>query len=985
MLYRSLKKNLSLSLLITATGLSLAFTSICLAGDKKTQSVDDELKLTQGDEAGNEVKALKAELLISSSDEKALAQLNKLLKKYTGTPMEASLRFRLAEIYMRRAKTATFFEVHRDDSNVVRFSPLATQNASSKAWVTKAVDTYDLIEKKFVHYTDMDLVLFNNAFARQLLGQDKAAISRYRQVIENFSESPLVPDCHLAIGEALFTAKSFQASYDEFQEIRKFPEARIYPYGLYKGAWSLYNLRHTEDALKQMEEVVAYTKKPAEEGTNRLDLTREALDDMVTFYEDVRNPKDAVAYFREQGGDTRAGDLVLKLGKIYQRHGRFNNLEVVYTDLIKAVPQAPERPQMHRDLMDGYENTKNRHQVILQLEALSNLCNDKSEWTKQQTPESRKDCWTALEEGGKIYVSKWHKEYKKNNDPELGQLTARAYEGLLKNDQRISGEDKMRFAFGELSFQQNNFRKASEQYSKVAHITKDAKLRHDGAYGALVSLEKAVGDKWSDADETLFIALANDYVMMNPKGPYVTDVKFKKAFIAYEKGRYDEAAPQLKDLAVQYFTSERGLKAARLYLDVLNLQKKYAVLRDESMMFLTKFNLDEATRAEFKKVHQEAAFTVVQNQESAGQYHEAMNGYLAFMKEDTQSALADKALYNAVRCANLSSDLASAARLSEELIKEYPESTYKNELAHSLVTLYEAQAQLGLAGATLLRLAQWEPTKSASYLLSGADYKALNNEWTEATRIYQQLAQKPNTPEGQVAVERMEALAERNSQWEKASKLLEEIVEEHIQPQASLAAHKLAQKAFDDKSDDKAFKLAKRTVGMRNEKNVSAWALGQSRLIQAKILEKEFDQAGVKAKPDRLSMVLAIKTEKLEHAQRAYQEAIAFGDKPTAIEALVRLAKCYEKYSAALNTIEAPADATPADQKKFKEEIENMALPIEEKNAETLQVALKQAKDLQLHDETVASIQGELNRLRRSNRKMTFEMTTPGNVLPVVN
>src|SRR5690606_19120321 len=124
-----------------------------------------------------------------------------------------------------------------------------------------------------------------------------------------------------------------------FQKIRQFPEARVYPYGLYKGAWALYNLHKGQEALRQMEEVVQFSK--SEEGSeNRLDLTREALDDMVVFYEDVRPAGDAVSYFRKQAGDEKAGGLVLKLGRLYQRHGKFKNLELAFVDLLDHLPLA---------------------------------------------------------------------------------------------------------------------------------------------------------------------------------------------------------------------------------------------------------------------------------------------------------------------------------------------------------------------------------------------------------------------------------------------------------------------------------------------------------------------------------------------------------------------------------------------------------------------------------------------------------------------
>jgi hypothetical protein len=656
---------------------------------------------------------------------------------------------------------------------------------------------------------------------------------------------------------------------------------------------------------------------------------------------------------------------------------------------------------MHKDLMEGFENTKNRDKVIANLETLSDLCQEGSVWNKVQKSEDQRECWKSLEETGRLYAQKWHKQFRVTKNIELGHLTSRAYESLLKNNQKLKGEeDRLRYAYAELLFEQGDYRKASAQYSKTAHITTDARIRHDAAYGAIVSLEKATADKWSDADERAFATLAQDYIVLNPKGQYVIDIRFKKAFIAYEKNHYDEAKPQLRDLAVNFYSTPRGLKASTLYLDILNIQKNYELLKDESKMFLTHFKSDKDTTAQLTKIHQQAFLTVNQNLEAAGKYVEAMSGYLAFVKENPESQLADKAFFNAIRCANLSNDLATSAKLSEQLIVQYPDSIYKLDLAKSLVILYEAQAQLSKAADTLLNVAEWEKAANkdkkeeknkvdtTAMILQAADYKALDNDLKDATVLYSRIIEKnPKSKEATVALERLEAHSEKGSDWHKTSQLLQQMVENGIQPQASIAMDKIAHHIALEGDDEKTFRIAKKTIAMRNDENVSRRALGQSRLLQAKILEKEFVASSIKAKPERLSLVLSIKSEKLEHAQKAYQDVIGFKDKASAIEALIHLAKCYEQFSLALSQIEAPADATEADKKKFLNEIENLALPIEEKNAETLQIALKQAKDLQLRDDTVSKIQFELDRLSKRTKKAgtQADIQPPVNIAPVVS
>jgi hypothetical protein len=247
--------------------------------------------------------------------------------------------------------------------------------------------------------------------------------------------------------------------------------------------------------------------------------------------------------------------------------------------------------------------------------------------------------------------------------------------------------------------------------------------------------------------------------------------------------------------------------------------------------------------------------------------------------------------------------------------------------------------------------------------------------------------QFPHSKESGIALERLNTYAEKTGEWNKTSHILEQMVEMNLQPGASIAMDKLVQHVYDSGDEEKAFKMAKKTIAMRNEENVSHRALAQSRLVQAKILEKEFASSSVKAKAERLSLVLSIKSEKLEKAQKAFQDVISFKDRKSAVEALVHLARCYEQFSTSLSQIEAPAGASPADQKKFLQEMENLALPIEEKNAETLQLALKEAQDLHLYDGTVNKIQSQLDRLSKKNSKdiTQTELKNPERVLPVIS
>ena len=156
--------------------------------------------------------------------------------------------------------------------------------------------------------------------------------------------------------------------------------------------------------------------------------------------------------------------------------------------------------------------------------------------------------------------------------------------------------------------------------------------------------------------------------------------------------------------------------------------------------------------------------------------------------------------------------------------------------------------------------------------------------------------------------------------------------------------------------------MASEVVGDKQaDKNLKS----RARFVQAQILDQEFISQSVKAKADRIAMVLAIKTEKLEKAQTAYQQAIKYGDPRVAIQAFVKLANAYGNYAKSIRAIKLSEDVSPTDAQAFYDEMENLAIPMEEKEVESLQEALKQSKRLSLRDDSIQKIQIQLDELNK--------------------
>jgi hypothetical protein len=72
-----------------------------------------------------------------------------------------------------------------------------------------------------------------------------------------------------------------------------------------------------------------------------------------------------------------------------------------------------------------------------------------------------------------------------------------------------------------------------------------------------------------------------------------------------------------------------------------------------------------------------------------------------------------------------------------------------------------------------------------------------------------------------------------------------------------------------------------------------------------------------------------------------------------------------------------------AERKKIKSELENIAMPIQEKGADQLNAAIKAAKEARLFDGTVASLQAQLNKMsRRAPNEVSPHLNAPADVVP---
>jgi tetratricopeptide (TPR) repeat protein len=292
--------------------------------------------------------------------------------------------------------------------------------------------------------------------------------------------------------------------------------------------------------------------------------------------------------------------------------------------------------------------------------------------------------------------------------------------------------------------------------------------------------------------------------------------------------------------------------------------------------------------------------------------------------------------------------------------------------------------RLDLAGRVLLNLSLVEPEQQDHWREVAADFFALSGGKDRAITMYMKLAEKANDEkkrDREVALlEKAAMLAHDTGDAKTTAEIEGKYTAQGIEPQASRLVVEQAEASLERGDLTSAFNTSKRIIS-RDE--LPKDLLARARFVQARVLEDEYVKQSVKAKVERLGMVLAIKTEKLEKAQKAYQSAIHYGDPQTSIKALRRLAGCYLDYAKTVRAMGLPEGTSAQDQKAFKDEIEQLSIPMEEKGIESMAQALEASKKAQAHDGQVAELQAEVDRLNmKTSTPINVQVDMPGIYLP---
>jgi tetratricopeptide (TPR) repeat protein len=935
-----------------------------------------------------------------------------LLNKFVAeTPREAR---EMPEALVRLAELQ--WENERE-SFVLRFEawdkrPVEQRGPAPELDYRVARDMLGRVIKDYPWFPDLDLALYVDGFLAFEQGKEDEARDRFERILREYPQSRFTPDAHMAKAEAIFNGHyDYNAALAEYEKVLAYKgkiDPALYGLALFKSAWCYWRLGNNDEAAKRFVGVFEATDSEgggkkhvnAAERKQLDELQEEALKYVVeVFTENEQNTaQDLYSFLTKIGGERFSGKIVRRLAEQYYDQAHYERGIEAYELLLKLEPTSRDAGRWILQIAAGYNQIEDWGKEKATFDRAIKDYTAGSPWSRAQGDQANVAATTAeiakqLRQDGIDLHAKAQKDRVSRAEFDGAAML---YDTYLS---KFSGEPKayeIQFYVGEIDFFRldRNIDAATHYMAAAQGIPPNetsgplADMRHDALYNALVALSREMDVKKNakqqgetEADKKYAEAL-DLYARFYPNDPQLPAMFYRQGQYYFQNGNYDSAVKIWGMLLEKFPSSKEAADAGDSILESFNRAKNYENIETwaRRLKALPSFGAQKQ-QERLDALIVQAVFKQGEQKAAAGDHPAAAAAYLRAAKEFPRDARAAQACVNAEQEAKLSGDaktLQEAAQLAMgPSYRDKPESPQGAWIATTTLQamgLFGEAADIAEQMSTLNdrehpNYAKFEHEKDASY--NAVVLRAAQGENDRAVLDGNKfLAAYGSSPEADEVVFQMGRAQQNAGRPKDAADLYKRYItraknlDHRAQGLVLLAQAQL--KNGDPRGAETALAEAV-TLGKRNAKQLSAdgkYAAAHARYMEGERVLAKFEQIQIAGDVKQLKARLKQKTELLKDAAKIFLDCVSMGVAEWTTAALYQIGHMYEAFGKALRDSPPPPEVKTDDQKAdYQSQIEEFAVPMEERSLDAYENGWKKALDLGIYNQWTAKMRDALGRL----------------------
>ncbi len=500
----------------------------------------------------------------------------------------APSNLRLADLLAERARLRFMKEIETN-------CPDCTGSAVDRK---KALSLYETILPISAPETK-GVIYFQMGHLHQLAGNDKRALSLYRQILNDKSDkfsSDIRSRAQTSLADLLFEKGQYKEAFADYKVALQSPETQNKGLIHYRMAWSEFNVNHLKSGIEILENLAGspqLLRKQTDKGSvPDVGLQSDVLRDLATFYSRQSLTEKEIKKFQSLVHPEQMKEMLLYFAGEANRLGQKKAAAEIYQTYLNLKDLTKEERLDAMILLTQTNYDKGQSAESLQTFAIA-----AKSFQKTNCAEDAK-C-LELQKQMKHYVTELHRSNKIHPDENI----LKAYQIY---SQTFPGDTTMTNRGGAVADQLRKPEVAVALYHQAADQAKDEKLRDQALLSEISSAESSEANlKNADLREKAY----KHYLLLEPKGSQSFQVRYQLAQLSYERKNLAQAAADFRILAQDNSgPADLRKKSADLALDCLAIEKKDAEIESWSLEFAQIF---PSHKTEFEKISRKALINQV--------------------------------------------------------------------------------------------------------------------------------------------------------------------------------------------------------------------------------------------------------------------------------------------------------------------------------------------------------------------------------------
>jgi tetratricopeptide (TPR) repeat protein len=890
-----------------------------------------------------------------------------------------------------------------------------------------ARDLFGRVLRDYRWFEQYDLALYVDGFLAFEQGKEDEATERFERILKDYPQSRFVPDAHMAKAEAIFNGKyDYAGALAEYEKVLTYKaqiDPALYGLALFKSAWCYWRLGNTDEAARRFVGVFEATDEGrggdqvnAAQRKQLDELQGEALKYVVeVFTEDEKNTaQDLYAFLSKIGGTRFSGRIVRALAEQFYDQAHYERGIDAYELLLRLEPTSPDAGRWVLQIAAGYAVIEDWPHLQSTFDRAIADYTTASAWSRAQTDSANVARTTAaIEKALREDATALHAKAQRDRTSRAEFEGAAGLYGVYLS--KFGQEPKAyeaHFNLGEIDFfrLERNMDAASHYMAAARAIPKDAggplaTMRHDALYNALVALSREMDAKHDVKGETeagkSYAEALELYAQFYPNDPELPPMFYRQGKHFFDNGKYDAAVKIWGMLLEKFPASAQAHDAGDSILESFSRAKNYENIETwaRRLKSLPSFGAPKQ-QERLDALIVQAVFKQGEQKAAAGDHAAAASAYLRAANEFPRDPRAAQACVNAEQEAKLAGDaktLQEAAKLAMgPAYRDRPESPSGAWIATTTLQAMGlfanaadiAEQMTSLGDRDHPNYAKYEHERDAAY--NAVVLREASGEHDRAVIDGGKfLAAFGSAPEADDVVLQMGRAHQNAGRPKDAAELYRRYLshaknlDHRAQGLVLLAQAQI--KAGDERGADASLEEAA-TLSKKHARELGTegkYAAAHARYMEGERVLAKFEQIQIQGDVGQLKARLKRKTELLKDAAKVFLDCVSMGVAEWTTAALYQIGHMYEAFAKALRDSPPPPEVKTEDQKAdFGAQIEEFAVPMEERSLDAYENGWKKAIDLGIYNQWTAKMREALGRLNSELyppfRETGFEVRSQG-------